>query len=68
MGIYTSHDGTEKETEDMPMPYLLNALQRARVANNEENVAVLEAEIALREGIANDGQSSSDIQQNNGII
>lgn len=55
MGIYTSSNGDQKETADMPYPYLQNALRKAQDSGDVDNVTVLEAEINLR-----DNAESSD--------
>ena len=49
MGIYISHTGQEKDTSTMAYPYLVSALKRARENGTDNNVKVLEEEIALRD-------------------
>lgn len=49
MGIYRSSKGEEKETADMPLTYLKNALNKATALGDIDNIDVLQAELDLRE-------------------
>lgn len=49
MPIYTSSSGEEKDTADMPYTYLVNALRKAELIGDKDNMLALETEIALRD-------------------
>ena len=49
MGTYIDHLGDEKDTADMPTNYLENALNVALDNEDQDNIDVLQAELALRD-------------------
>lgn len=48
-GIYTSSKNEQKDTADMATPYLKSALNKAIEQGNQDNIDVLEAELASRQ-------------------
>lgn len=48
MPTYTSSDGTQKDTADMPTSYIERALAKAKREGNEANVEALQEELDIR--------------------
>lgn len=52
MGIYHSQSKGDVDTSEMAYTYLVNALNKAKAQGDQDNIEVLEAEIAIRDADA----------------
>lgn len=46
--IYTSSNGTQKETSEMALSYIYNALNKAQQNQDQDNIEALQAELQAR--------------------